>query len=144
MTQLFRVTETIDMLPDQVWEHLVDWDSAATWMGVDGLRPVGAGPVGQGTKLMFQARGADRESEVVVWEPGSRLSLSSKQGGISALYEYELHAKGQQTEIELTAHCSPTGLGWRLIYPLIAYMARRADRGQLRAFKTQVEGGDSS
>ncbi len=77
----FTVQETIARPVEEVWDALTDWGRAAQWMGTGDLRPVAPGPVGPGTRLAFEARGTEHQSEIVTWEPTKRLALRSTQGG---------------------------------------------------------------
>lgn len=85
----FSVTETIERPRAEVWAAATDWAKAHEWMaGVEQLRAWGDGPVGEGTSLGFRARGRERETRIVGWNPGKTLALRSRQGGITADYVY--------------------------------------------------------
>jgi uncharacterized protein YndB with AHSA1/START domain len=136
----FRVSETIRRPRRHVWAALTDWDKAPSWMkGVDELRRLDEGAVGEGTRLSFKARGTERETIIVAWEPGERLVLQSRQGGVTADYEYIFCDALDGTQVTLYAECSGEGVGWRLAMPLIRFLMARADSGQLRDFKAVVE-----
>ena len=136
----FRVTETIRRPRQHVWAALTDWSSAPNWMkGVDELRPLDEGAVGEGTRLSAKARGTERETIIVAWEPAERLVLQSRQGGVTADYEYRFCDSVDGTQVTLHAECTGTGFRWRLAMPLIRFLMARADSGQLRDFKALVE-----
>ena len=40
--------------------------------------------------LPAKARGVERESQIVAWDPPQRVTLRSVQGGIAAEYEYRM------------------------------------------------------
>ena len=85
----FSASETILRPRAQVWAAVTDWSRACQWMkGVDELRVVQQGPVGEESKLAFRSRGSERESTVTTWLPDEKLVLCSRQGGITAEYEY--------------------------------------------------------
>ena len=139
----FRATETIGRPQSEVWRAATDWGKAHRWMkGIEDLRRLSEGPVGEGTRLGFNARGSERETEIVVWEPGERLALRSRQGGITADYVYRFEGCPEGTRVTLDADCRGEGIGWRLVTPLIGMLMARADGGQLAALKRMVEGGD--
>ena len=136
----FRVTETIRRPRQHVWAALTDWSTAPSWMkGVDELRPVDEGAIGEGSRLSFIARGTERETTIVTWEPAERLVLQSRQGGVTADYEYRFYDALDGTQVTLRAECSGEGFGWRLAMPLVRFLMARADSGQLRDFKVVVE-----
>lgn len=129
----FSVSETIERPVDEVWSFATDWEQAPRWMnGVDTLHVDGGGPVAAGTKLIFTARGAERSSEIATWEPPHCLALRSVQGGVTATYTYRFEAAGEgSTKVSLDAVCEFTGLV-ALMGPLIGWMVKRTDSGQLK------------
>ena len=136
----FHVSETIERPRHEVWAAATDWTRAPAWMkGVEELRRLDAGPVKPGSKLSFRARGSERESTIVDWSPSEKLSLRSRQGGISADYVYRFEDCGEGTRVTLDAECRGEGMGWRLAAPLIGFLMARADGGQLRALKQMIE-----
>ena len=140
MANGFTSTEHIERSPDQVWACLTDWKRAGEWMsGIDGIRAPDGELVGEGTRLAFRSRGADRETTVVAWSPPNRLALCSKQGGMTATYEYSCEPEDSGTSLTLRAHCKAEGLGWRLASPLIGFLMKRSDSGQPAALKRLVE-----
>ncbi len=138
----FSVQENISRPVEEVWDALTDWGRASQWMGTGDLRPVATGPVGSGTRLTFEARGAERESEIVAWEPPKRMALRSKQGGMTAVYEYRCEGQGAGTEVTLDARCWGTGFLWKMLAPLIGILMKRTDSGQLIALRKMIEGDD--
>lgn len=132
MTRAFTAETTIDHPVGRVWERLVDWDTAASWMpGVDALRA--DGPTAAGTTVVFTARGKERLGHIAALEPGRSITLRSIQGGVTADYEYECVTHGLGTRVSLLADCRMTG-PMRLLGPLVRYAIRRTDGGQLDAF----------
>ncbi|MET0998187.1 MAG: SRPBCC family protein [Marmoricola sp.] len=132
MTQAFAVQTTIEQPVAEVWERLVDWDTAARWMpGVDALHT--EGPTAAGTVMVFTARGKERRGQIAALDPGRSITLRSTQGGVTADYAYECVPEGRATRVSLVADCSTTG-AMRLLGPLIRFAIRRADSGQLESF----------
>ena len=108
-------------------------------MGVQDLSPASSEPIGEGTRLTFKARGAERESIIETWNPSEMLVLTSVQGSIRTVYRYQLQSEGQTTIISLSAQCEAKGLLWRALHPVIGYLMKRADSGQLKALRKTVE-----
>lgn len=138
MAQAFAVDERIDAPVPQVWETLTDWSRAPEWMkGVDRLSA--DGPTEVGTTLTFTARGKDRTSEIVEVTPGRAVTLRSTQGKVVADYRYRCRADGEATRVELVADCRTDGPLMTVLGPLLRYVIRRTDGGQLRALRQLVE-----
>ncbi len=136
----FSSAETVRRPRAQVWAAATNWSRASQWMkGVDELRVVQQGPVGEGSKLAFRSRGSERETIFVTWLPDEKLALRSRQGGITAEYVYGFADCPEGTRVTLEASCHGEGLGWRLAAPLIGFLMASADGSQLRALKTMIE-----
>ncbi len=132
MTKAFDVQTSIEQPAAQVWERLVDWDTADRWMpGVDALRT--EGPTAAGTVVVFTSRGKERRGQIAALARGRSITLRSTQGGVTADYVYECVPDGRGTRVSLVADCSITGV-MRLLGPVIRFAIRRADSGQLDAF----------
>lgn len=129
----FTVNETIDRPVDEVWAFATDWSRAPRWMsGVDSMRVEGDGPVAEGSRIVFEARGAERESTIVRWTPPRCVAMRSVQGGVTATYVYSFSSTDDGgTRIELEATCEFRG-AIKLLGPLIGWAVRRTDGGQLR------------
>lgn len=132
MTEAFTSEATIDRPVEVVWERLVDWDSAATWMpGVEALRA--KGPTAPGTALVFTTRGKERTGSIAAVDPGRSITLRSIQGGVTADYVYACVPQGNGTRVSLLADCRMSG-PVRVLGPLIRLAIRRADSRQLDRF----------
>lgn len=129
----FVVTETIPHPLEAVWALASDLSHAPRWMsGVDAMRIEGGGPIERGSTLVFVARGAERGSTVARWEPQRCFALRSVQGGVTATYTYTFETHGQgSTRATLEAVCEFRG-AMKLMSPLIGWMVKRTDGGQLR------------
>lgn len=132
----FEISELIDYSPELVWAVMTDFSQAAYWLGVEKLRPLeGDKPLGEGSRLIFNARGAGHVTTILRWEPHRALTLESTQGGITAAYAYTLEPQGAGTRVRLRATTRATGRLWRALLPLVRFGMARAERGQLRALK---------
>ncbi|TDC53576.1 hypothetical protein E1212_05220 [Jiangella ureilytica] len=142
MTQAFHATTMIDRPPAAVWAALTDWPRAADWLpGVDAVRTGESTAVG--ARLTMHARGKDRTSTITALDPGRSLTLTSVQGGVTADYAYSVDPSGGGTAVTLTADVRTRGW-WTVFGPLLRAAIRRADGGQLEAFKRTVEGRRAS
>ncbi len=141
MANGFRASAHVARSVEEVWAELTDWARAPEWMaGIADMRPDGGGPVGEGSVLTFRSRGAERTTTVVEWSPPSRLSLRSTQGGMSATYTYACAPERDGTRLTLDAACEARGLHWQLMSPVIGYLMKRSDSGQVAALKRMIEG----
>lgn len=131
----FKVAETIDLPAEALWNVLTDWARAPEWMGpVEYIAVADGGTTRANATLRFGSRGAERESTITTFDPPRQLALTSTQSGVTAVYQYHLREVGERTEITLEATCTASGL-IRLLHPLIGYLMKRADSGQLAALK---------
>ena len=125
MARGFTVEERSDLPVKGVWDYLVCWNRASKWMGVQDHSPASSEPIGEGTRLTFKARGAERESIIETWNPSEMLVLTSVQGSIRAVYRYQLQSEGQTTIISLNAQCEAKGLLWCALHSVIEYLMKR-------------------
>ncbi|BCB75230.1 hypothetical protein GCM10022251_34130 [Phytohabitans flavus] len=132
MTTAFTAHTIVERPTPEVWARLTDWPAAPAWMpGVQSVRV-------DGTRLTFRARGRERAGRVEVVQPGRTVVLHSAQGGVTAAYTYTCEPDGDHTRVTVTADCRAGGV-WRPFGSLLRAAIRRADGGQLVAFKRTVE-----
>jgi carbon monoxide dehydrogenase subunit G len=132
VTTAFTATATVERPAPEVWARLTDWPTAPAWMpGVESVRVDGA-------RLTFRARGRERSGRFEVVEPGRTVVVHSAQGGVTAAYTYTCEPDGDRTRVTLAADCRAGGV-WRPFGALLRAAIRRADGGQLAAFKRVVE-----
>ncbi len=137
MTITIDAEERIERSPDEVWALLTDWSRAHEWMaGIDSMTP--NGPTQVGTILVFSARGKERESEITAVVAGSEVSLTSRQGPVSATYTYSRAPEGSGARMRLVADCEIRG-PLKFLGPLLRMAMRRADGGQLRDLKELLQ-----
>ena len=134
----FSARETIERPGPRVWEFLTDWSRIDRWMAAE-FASASEGPTGKGTRFVTRTRGRDQQSEVVEWEPGKRVALRSRQGGMTAVYDYRLFDRGESTEVTLDARCWGEGFLWKAAAPLIGFLMKRSDGAQLQALKRAIE-----
>jgi uncharacterized protein YndB with AHSA1/START domain len=130
MTTAFTASREFDRPAGTLWEQLTDWDRAAGWLGVDSIRA--EGPTAVGTALVFRTRGKERRSEITALVPGRSVTLTSRQGGITADYTYTVEPAASGSRATLTADVRTSG-AWALLGPVIRRAIRRTDAGQLDA-----------
>lgn len=137
MTITFEVEERVERGPEVVWKRLTDWGRAAEWM--DGIGSFKAeGPTEVGTTLVFEARGKRRTTEITHLVDGRELTLTSRQGPVTAAYTYRCIPDGDGTRLGLVAECRIRG-PLRIAAPLLRFLIRRSDSGQVSALKRLVE-----
>ncbi|GJL77622.1 MAG: hypothetical protein NPINA01_06110 [Nitrospinaceae bacterium] len=125
---------------DEVWSYISDFNNADKWMtGVTDLRPKEPGSICKGSKLFFQSRGSERESEITAWEPLKMMELTSTQAGVTATYAYSLKSMGDKTELKLNAGCIATGF-WKILHPIIIIAMRASDSKHPVQIKNAIEG----
>ncbi len=140
MDEVFSAVAVIALPRATVWSALTDWSRAPDWM--DGVERVRAdGPVAPGTVLTFTSGGRDRESSIVIAEPGRSLVIRSALRGVVAEYAYELEDSADGgTRVSLVATCTVTGFR-RVFGPVLHDAMRRTDSGQLEALRGVLEAG---
>ena len=139
MAKTISVSETIEAPAERVWETLTDWPNAIQWMdGIDSMSI--DGETATGARVIFQARGKERESVITACEAGRLVTLRSSQGPVTADYTYEIEPLDEsRCRVSLEAECRFSGLA-KLMSPIIGMAIRRADGGQIAALKSVVEG----
>lgn len=140
MGRAFETTEQIGRPVGEVWDRLTDWDRAPEWMrGVDHMEA--DGPTEVGTELSFRARGKTRPSTITALDPGRSVTLTSTQGRVTANYSYACRPTDEGTEVTLVAECRTEGVVMGAVAPLLRFVMRRVDGGQVAALKQVVESG---
>lgn len=138
---IFSVDETIEAPVVEVWRHLTEPPLMETWMtGIDNLRSLDGRPLSTDSRLLFNARGKERCSDVVAYSPCEHITLQSIQGPITATYTYEVHpatADGLATRVTLEADCVAAGIAW-IFTPVLRPLIRKADGGQLERLKAAI------
>lgn len=137
----FSVTQRIERPPAAVWAYLTDFQNAQDWMtGVEAMTQTAEGQLEIGTGFTFRSRGKQRETRVTALDPGTRIALTSTQGGVTATYSYSLAPDGDGTRVTLDAVCDATGF-WKLLHPLIAFAMKQSDSSQLAKLKAAMDRG---
>lgn len=138
MADGFVAKAKLTQAPSEVWSYLVDFRNAGEWMtGIENMTPTSDGPLTTGTCFTFTSRGKERETQVTALEPGTRIALTSTQGGVTATYTYTLVPSGEGAELTLDARCRATGL-WKLLHPLIVFAMRKCDASQVTNLKAAL------
>ncbi|MEM7154370.1 MAG: SRPBCC family protein [Myxococcota bacterium] len=138
----FFITETIARPLPEVWAFATDWSNATSWMqGVDTLRLDGDGPTQQGSELVFEARGKERRSTIVRWDPPNSFELKSVQGNATANYTYRFEAiDDDTTKAQLWGVCEFRG-ALKLMGPLLRWIIAKSDGGQMRDLAAAMKDG---
>lgn len=81
-----------------------------------------------------------RESEVVQFARGRSIALESTQGGITAVYRYDIEPLEGGSRITLDVTCEATGF-WKLLHPVIVRAMKKSDSSHLRRLGETLEKG---
>jgi hypothetical protein len=68
------------------------------------------------------------------------VTLTSTQGKVTADYTYSCEASGDATVVTPAADCTTRGVFLNLAAPLLRYVVRRTDGGQLSELRRVIEG----
>ncbi len=140
MPRILTTKQRIAKPPLIVWGQLADTRAMAKWM--PGVRAIDtayeSGHLREGSIVLFRARGAERQSEVLNCEAPSLLTLRASQGDFTATYRYSLEPAENGTLATLQVDCSATGMV-RLMLPLIMMAIWMADGRQLRRLRRAAE-----
>ena len=141
----FFVTQTIEAPVDAVWAVLSDPIRAPEWMKTVAIvEKTSEGETAKGASFRAASskRGRGRHGRsvtVIEWEPGQRIALASKTGGISSVYDYRCEAgKDGKTQVTLLATCEGKGFFWTVTEPILIFMIKSTDGGQLKRLKKLV------
>lgn len=140
----FSVSETIEAPAEAVWAVLGDPTRAPEWMKtVAVVEKASEGEIAKGAsfRALSSKRGRHgRTVSVAEWEAGRRIALASKSGGVSAVYDYVCETdENGNTRITLTADCEGRGFFWTIVEPMLIFMIKSTDGGQLKRLKKLVE-----
>lgn len=140
---VLRYSQHIERPREEVFAFMMDFRTAPRWRNmVRKIEVIGAGPVQQGSKLLFtlDVMGQTKQGEVEVWlyDPPHRLGQRNTANGVSGVFEYILEPDATGTTITLTEDIRPHGLMW-LMLPFLLLGERRRFRGQLPALKRAIE-----
>jgi uncharacterized protein YndB with AHSA1/START domain len=142
----FTITETIEAPVDAVWAVLSDPIRAPEWMKtVAAVEKTSEGETAKGASFRAASskRGRGRHGRSVTvaeWEPGRRIALASKTGGVSAVYDYTCEAdEDGKTQVTLLATCEGKGFFWTVVQPMLIFMIKSTDGGQLKRLKKLIE-----
>ena len=140
----FSVTETIKAPADAVWAVLSDPARAPEWMKtVSAVEKTSEGDTAKGSTFRATSSKRGRHGRTVTvaeWEVGRRIALASTSGGMSAIYDYicETGEEGK-TQVTLLATCEGKGFFWTILQPMLIFMIKSTDGGQLKRLKKLVE-----
>lgn len=142
----FRVEETIDRPPAEVWAYAADLTHHTEWMGVTASellagRPTEAGARGRQT-MRFGPVTRDYSIELEEAEPGRTATWAfERPRAFRGRVGLELSAAGSAaTHVVYRGRIELQG-AWRLLAPLIALELRENEPRELRRLKELLESG---
>ena len=77
-------------------------------------------------------------SEITGLAEGREVTLTSRQGPVTASYTYRCQPDGDGTRLGLVADCQIRG-PLRVVGPVLRQLIKRTDAGQIRALKRLLE-----
>ncbi len=144
-THEFQRSVVIDRSADTVWGVLVDFETyGPSWLrGLETVTRLGSKPVQLGTRFYETrteyGRTGEGEFEVVAFEEGVHIAVSSRQGPIRATYAYSVTDDGAgSTQVDLRARTEFGGMA-RFVGPLAGRLVERHDSDMLERLRTTVE-----
>jgi uncharacterized protein YndB with AHSA1/START domain len=138
---------TIDVPIEEVWAYLIDPQATSEWVTSHRSAEILTdGGMREGARLRQVARILGRtieaETEVVEFEPPSRIGMRPVTGPFRGLSRYDLHPIGNSTHITMRVEAqSLAGVFGKLLDPVITAALRRESRN-LRRLKVTLEARD--
>ncbi|HEY6634312.1 MAG TPA: SRPBCC family protein [Acidimicrobiia bacterium] len=117
--------------------HDAEWRSGVVEAGFTSKEPVGVGTTGF-DRVSANGRELIVEWTTVEYEPGRLARWTLDSGPIDGSGGYECGQAGDGTWFTLESHVKPTG-SLRLLGPIFAVMARRANRTDVQRLKEILE-----
>jgi hypothetical protein len=74
--------------------------------GIPSMRSIDDQRLRAGRRVIFTARGKERETEVIECETEGRITLRASEGAFTAIYRYAVHATESGIEVTLDTTCT--------------------------------------
>jgi uncharacterized protein YndB with AHSA1/START domain len=137
----------IGAAPAALFPWLVEPDRLSRWVsGFIGSEPIGSAEVRVGARShdIIEAEGKrfEVETEIVELRPGERLAVRITSSSHDQDDSYDLHARGDATELTYRSDMRMRGLT-RLLTPLITPQLRARAKKDLATLKREVEADGS-
>jgi carbon monoxide dehydrogenase subunit G len=81
---MFKADIWIEAAIAAVWSHLSQTDRMPAWMpGIQSMRSIDGQSLRAGSRVLFTARGKERETEVMECETEGRITLQASEGAFT-------------------------------------------------------------
>ena len=131
------------LAPDVAFPFIADFANSSHWdPGVASSRRIGDGPVALGARYMLDVRMGGRTSpmeyEITTFEPNTRVVLTGRGSGVSAVDEIRFERAGSGTRIDYTADIRLGGL-LRLATPFLGGAFAKIAKDALGGMKKTLD-----
>lgn len=139
----FELTESIARPPKEVFEVLSNPTRAAEFLdNIKESKQLTDGPIAVGTKFretrVVNGKEASADLLVSVYEPDSRIGISTEAEGITVAYNYHLSPQDDGTRLTWACELEASGLR-RMMLPMVAAIMKKEDGNHLRQLKSYLE-----
>ncbi len=139
----FEFSEYIAKSPQEVFEVISNPADATKFLdNIKESRKLTDGPVAVGTTFretrVMNGKEASADLVVSVYEPHTRLEISTEAEGIKVSYRYELWSEATGTRLKWVCELQASGLR-KMMLPMVAAMMKKEDGDHLQRLKTYLE-----
>ena len=140
----FQFSEYIATSPRRVFEVLSNPTEATNFLdNIKESKQLTGGPIGVGTtfretRIMNKSE-ASADLVVSVYEPDTRVAISTEAEGIKVLYRYDLSPEGSGTRLTWVCELEAGGLR-KMMLPMVAAIMKKEDGAHLQSLKKYLEG----
>jgi hypothetical protein len=140
-----RRSITIARSPEVVFDFMLDLSLASRWRPmISSMETVDGAPPREGSRITIQFWSGGREqtqtTTLDVCDRPRRQAYVTDARSFLLRVEFDLHADGPNTVVDLTARTVGQTLSTKLLIPLIRSGHRRRFRAMLEGLKREVEG----
>lgn len=79
------------------------------------------------------------ESEVTLWEPPTKMALTSSTGPVTATYTYEIEPDTNGSKVYMDVRCTAEGFLMKLMLSFVVTGMKRAGGMQLQNLRDELE-----
>jgi uncharacterized protein YndB with AHSA1/START domain len=144
MSNMIKVTITINKPAEKVWELFMNSDNLQYWLtGFVSAEHLSGniGETGSVSKLKFMERGKVMEvtETVLIAKPNQQYAFMMKHKTFETETDIRFISFGQRTEMIQTAQFSPKGFFMKLLMPIVKGAMKKRMANELFSFKNFTE-----